>query len=57
MSDKKLFSMQADSDLLVSFKAACESNDESQSQVVRKMMREYISKNQQPDIFTSSKKS
>ena len=57
MSDKRLFSMQADTDLLASFKAVCDSNDETQSQVVRKLMRQYIDKNNQPDMFTKSKKS
>lgn len=57
MSDKRLFSMQADTDLLASFKAVCDSNDETQSQVVRKLMRQYIDKNKQPDMFAKSKKS
>lgn len=49
--------MQAEEDLLASFKACCESNDVTQSQLVRSFMREYINKNKQPDIFTKPKKS
>lgn len=57
MSAKKVFTMQAEEDLLASFKACCESNDVTQSQVVRSFMREYINKNKQPDIFIKPKKS
>ncbi len=57
MTEKRVFTMQADIDLLELFKATCESNDETQSQVVRKFMREYINKNEQPDIFITSEKS
>lgn len=44
IADKKMFSIQAESDLLEAFKDACENNDETQSQVVRRFMREYVSK-------------
>ncbi len=56
MSAKKVFTMQAEEDLLVSFKACCEANDQTQSQVVRSFMRDYIAKNKQPDMFAKAKK-
>lgn len=56
MSDKKVFTMQAEEDLLASFKACCESNDQTQSQAVRSFMRDYIAKNKQPDMFAKPKK-
>lgn len=48
--------MQADDDLLTTFRAVCEANDQTQAQVVRKLMKEYIAKNKQPDLLTASKK-
>lgn len=57
MSKKRIFTMQADIDLLELFKAACENNDETQAQVVRRFMREYISENEQPELFTTLEKS
>lgn len=56
MSAKKVFTMQAEEDLLASFKACCEGNDQTQSQVVRSFMRDYIAKNKQPDMFQNQKK-
>lgn len=56
MSDKKVFTMQAEKDLLALFKAACESNDETQSQVVRRFMRQYIERDKQPDLFVKPDK-
>lgn len=56
MADKKVFTMQAEKDLLASFKSCCEANDETQSQAVRAFMREYVAKNKQPDIFKQPKK-
>ncbi len=47
MSDKKVFTMQAEKDLLALFKAACESNDETQ----------YIERGKQPDLFVKPDKS
>lgn len=56
MTDKKrLFSIQAEDDLLTSFKAACEANDLTQSQVLRSFMREYVKSNKQIDLFATSK--
>ncbi len=57
MSDKKefkVFTMQAEIDLLAAFKLVCQSNDETQSQVVRRLMRQYIDANEQPEILPKS---
>lgn len=55
MSEKRLFSMQADDDLLTSFRMACEANDMTQAQVVRNFMRDYIRTHGQGDLFNVKK--
>lgn len=56
MSEKRLFSMKADDDLLCSFRAVCKAKDLSQAQVVRNLMRDYIAKQKQPDLFETKRK-
>lgn len=47
--------MQADDDLLTSFRMACEANDMTQAQVVRNFMRDYIRTHGQGDLFNVKK--
>ncbi|MFB2539749.1 MULTISPECIES: hypothetical protein [unclassified Acinetobacter] len=51
MSDKKLLTVQVDSDLLEQFKRVCDSKDLTASQVIRQFMRDFLAKNKQPDMF------
>lgn len=56
MPKKKMFSIQAEAELLELFKVTCERNDQTQSQIIRQCMREYINTNKQPEQLTKPKK-
>ena len=43
-------------DLLKAFQGACDTNDQTASQVVRAMMREYVRANAQGDLLKGSRK-
>lgn len=53
MSKKKNVSIhiRADKDLSDEFKRVCEQQGYSQSLVMRELMKEYLSKNKQPDLL------
>lgn len=51
----KLFTAKVDEATLSAFKYACETQDTTASQAVRRFMKDYISKNGQLDIFGSTK--
>lgn len=53
MSDSKKTSLliQLESDLKQSFASVCSSQDQSVSQVLRKLMRDYIKTHAQQDLF------
>ena len=42
-------------DLKAAFDAACAANDQTASQVIRAMMREYVKRNAQGDLLKGSK--
>lgn len=46
-------SFRVDADLRRAFQAACQSNDQTASQVFRTFMREYVKKHGQADLFKS----
>lgn len=52
----KLFTAKVEENLLNAFKSACENQDTTASQAVRKFMREYTNKYGQADLFTTPKK-
>lgn len=52
----KLFTAKVDEATLSAFKHACESQDTTASQAVRRFMKEYINKHGQLDMFSSSKR-
>ena len=53
MSDTKkaALTVRLDSDLIAEFKRVCDENDYSQSFVIRELIKDYISKNKQRDLF------
>lgn len=53
MSDTKkaALTIRLDSDLIAEFKRVCDEKDYSQSFVIRELIKDYISKNKQRDLF------
>jgi hypothetical protein len=51
----KLFTAKVDEATLSAFKHACESQDTTASQAVRRFMKDYINKHGQLDMFAPTK--
>jgi hypothetical protein len=55
MSDNATINLRLPNDLKRAFEDACARNDQTASQVIRAMMREYVKKNAQGDLLKGSK--
>ena len=52
----KAFTIRVDENLISAFHHSCSTKDTTASQAVRAFMRDYVSKNGQDDLFSTSKK-
>lgn len=55
MEEKATINLRVPADLKRVFEDACTRNDQTASQVIRAMMREYVKKNAQGDLLKGSK--
>ena len=55
MEDKSTLNLRVPADLKRAFDAACAANDQTASQAIRAMMREYVKKHAQGDLLKGSK--
>lgn len=56
MSKETTFTIRVDSDLKDQFVASCKSNDTTASQVFRGLMRDYVARHGQTDLFSGGGK-
>lgn len=55
MESTTVLNLRVPADLKAAFDAACRSNDQTSSQVIRAFLREYVRKNAQGDLLKGQK--